>query len=153
MFQSTSPAPGAAVANHRHSLSPQLGSRSQRSLVTAALGLGFGLLTACSDSKAPDSGASGVPAAHAAGQQLFAAKGCTLCHGAEGLGSMMGPALKDLKTHWDRARLAAFLADPNSFLKDDARLAQQAAKYPQPMAALPNTGEAERLALADWLLR
>jgi hypothetical protein len=66
---------------------------------------------------------------------------------------MMGPALKDLKTHWERAQLAAFLADPNSFLKDDPRLAQQAAKYPQPMAALPNTGEAERLALADWLLR
>jgi cytochrome c551/c552 len=113
--------------------------------LVAALALGW----SCSSSEAPSAAAGNG----AAGQQLYAAKGCSLCHGPEGQGSMLGPALKDLKSHWDRARLAAFIADPNAVLKEDARLAQQAAKYPQPMAPLLNTSESDRLALADWLLR
>lgn len=106
------------------------------------------LLLSCSASEAP----TGADADLAQGKSLYLSAGCTLCHGQNGEGGVAGPALAGLAAHWDETRLSQFIADPSAFVKQDARLAQQAAKYPLPMAAQGNLSEADRLLLARYLL-
>jgi cytochrome c551/c552 len=103
----------------------------------------------CSSSEAPGAGDADL----ARGKSLFQSAGCTLCHGQNGEGGVAGPALQGLAAHWDAERLAGFIADPSPFVKQDARLAQQAAKYPLPMAAQTSLSEGDRLLLARYLLQ
>jgi cytochrome c2 len=85
------------------------------------------------------------------GAKLYATMACAQCHGSSGEGSSTAPPLTDLARHWDRARLATYLADPRSFLAKDERLAALKRHYPIEMPAL-SLPEAERLAIAEHVL-
>lgn len=122
-----------------------------RVLALPLLGLALG---ACSSGD--DSGSSapkdGAPFDLEAATALYAASGCTMCHGADGAGGMMGPELRGLGQHWTRPDLARFIADPAPFLAEDARIAQQAAQYQMPMQPQPDLAEADREQLAALVL-
>lgn len=85
-----------------------------------------------------------------AGRMTFVSAGCPKCHGDLLNGGTGAPPLKNLKQNWDEDKLAAYLADPVGYSQGDARLAEQAAKYPISMP--PVNDEATRRALAKWLL-
>ena len=86
------------------------------------------------------------------GAELYASAGCAMCHGADGAGGPLGPELRNLGTHWQAGELAEFLADPMPFVKQDARLAQQAAGYQMPMQPQPTLSLEDREAIAAWVL-
>ncbi len=85
------------------------------------------------------------------GQRLYAEKGCVACHGPRGEGTFMGPKLDALASHWERDALVRFFVDPTATAKRDARLAELMRAYRTPMTPIA-ASEAERLAIADWLL-
>lgn len=85
------------------------------------------------------------------GEKLYFEKGCTACHGARGEGTFMGPALRQLGSHWKREELARFLLDPSPVARADARLAELMKRYRTPMAPIA-ASESERLAIAEWVL-
>lgn len=87
----------------------------------------------------------------APGEKLYFEKGCTACHGARGEGTFMGPQLRQLGAHWKRDDLARFLLDPSPAARADARLSELMKRYRMPMAPIA-ASEAERLAIADWVL-
>ena len=67
------------------------------------------------------------------GRADFVRSGCPRCHGSDLKGTRLGPPLKGLSQHWNRTRMEAFLAHPDSFRALDPRLARVAAAYPAPM--------------------
>lgn len=113
--------------------------RASTLLFTAAV-----LSTACRE----DGG--GAPKS-ASGERLYFEKGCTACHGARGEGTFMGPALRQLGAHWKREELGRFLLDPGALARTDPRLSELLKRYRTPMAPIA-ASEAERLAIADWVL-
>ena len=86
------------------------------------------------------------------GRTLYAVHGCVSCHGPDGRGMALGPALTGLGEHWDRAGLAAFLADPAGAIEGDERLRELDRRYASKMRDYSAVPEAERLRIADYLL-
>lgn len=105
--------------------------------------LALALLAAC------DSASGG---ADLSGDRLFVLHGCNVCHGDGGEGRSLGPPLRGVSEHWERADLAAFLLDPRAAVAERPRLAELDARYPSEMRPYRNTTEDERLRLADFLL-
>ena len=64
---------------------------------------------------------------------------------------MLAPPIRGLGQHWKPDDLAEFLKEPKAWLEKDARLAETARTYRSPMPPTFGT-DAERLALAQWLL-
>lgn len=77
---------------------------------------------------------------------------CYRCHGRDREGTEIGPPLHGLAEHWDVDRLAAYIADPESFRKDDPRLEQLVDDYRGKVMKGYKLAESERKALATWLL-
>lgn len=113
------------------------------------LSLLFGL-TACTE-QAEVAGASGAESATSSPEKLYRSKNCVSCHGHDLRGTMLAPALRGLAAHWNAEELAQFLREPKAWLEKDARLAEVARTYRSPMPPTFGT-DAERLALAQWLL-
>ncbi|MBI1380750.1 MAG: c-type cytochrome [Planctomycetaceae bacterium] len=93
------------------------------------------------------------PAPVADASALYRQAVCVGCHGPKLEGGVLGPVLTGLSAHWNREDLARFFADPESFVASVPRIAEQKAKYSMPMPPAAGLSEAERLALADWLLQ
>lgn len=115
-----------------------------RALRIPALALLALLAAACGEEPAP----SGPPD----GAQLFREQNCVQCHGPEGRGTNLGPALVDKKSFWTREELAQYLTDPQARIQKDARLAKQADLYRLPMTKFVGLSLEQRLALADHVL-
>jgi cytochrome c551/c552 len=107
-------------------------------------------LAACSDSArpSPEPQAASQPPDGAA---LYRSKNCLTCHGADRAGTLLAPSLLDISAHWAAEDLASFLREPKPWLAKNERLAAAAASYRSPMPPTFGT-DAERLALAQWLL-
>jgi cytochrome c2 len=87
------------------------------------------------------------------GYTVFKARACQTCHGPEATGSRMGPSLAEVRLHYDRASLAAYLADPNAFIENDERLLEMQSRYPRiEMPAYPDLSEGDLEALLTFLL-
>ncbi len=100
--------------------------------------------SACSDPE-PDPGPPD-------GAALFRQQNCVQCHGAEGRGTNLGPALVDKKSFWTRETLAQYLTDPQARIQKDARLSKQADLYRLPMTKFVGLSLEQRLAIADHVL-
>lgn len=112
-----------------------------RALALALFALGA---VACADEVEP----SGPPD----GAQLFREQNCVQCHGPEGRGTNLGPALFDKKSFWTRQELAQYLTDPQARIQKDERLAKQADLYRLPMTKFVALSREQRLAIADHVL-
>lgn len=82
------------------------------------------------------------------GYQVYRSRGCVTCHGADALGSRMGPSLADVRLYYDRASLASYLENPEKAIADDPRLLEMQSLYPRiqmpPTDDLPS-GEMDEL--------
>ena len=102
------------------------------------------LLAACSLYGTPPEGASA--------QEIVEISRCTSCHGEQLQGGERGPKLDGLQANWDRASLAAFLADPDAAIAQDGRLQMYATMYGSSMPSYEHLSPAQRATLAAWLL-
>ncbi len=110
-----------------------------RSSGAAALLLGAALLLSRACSSPPP------------GREAYLESGCPRCHGADLSGTGQGPALRNLRAHWDRERLNAFLEAPDRFRRRSERLEQIARRYSTPMPAFV-MGDSTRRRIAAYLL-
>ena len=108
-------------------------------------------LTACSKAPQGEVDASSSESGSPAPEKLYRSKNCITCHGKDLDGTMLAPPIRGLGQHWNPDDLAAFLKEPKAWLEKDARLAETARTYRSPMPPTFGT-DAERLALAQWLL-
>lgn len=100
---------------------------------------------ACSLRRTPPPGADGA--------EIYRLQNCANCHGGAREGTHHGPALDGLRAHWERDRLAEFLADPAAFAAHDARLEGMDRQYGGvTMGRYDNLDLAQRSTLAEWLL-
>lgn len=65
------------------------------------------------------------------GYAVYRANGCATCHGADALGSRMGPSLAEAHLNYDRDSLTRYLRDPEKAIADDPRLLQMQSRYPR----------------------
>jgi mono/diheme cytochrome c family protein len=116
------------------------------------------VLCACPQTKpAEDSTASAAGSGGVIDTQTIEAqynKNCSICHGAALEGRPgMAPALTAAKANWkSEAELTKYLADPQGYADKDARLGAQRDKYSMRMPAIPTMTDADRLAMARWIL-
>jgi mono/diheme cytochrome c family protein len=108
-------------------------------------------IIACSDAPQGETDASDSKSGAPAPEKLYRSKNCITCHGQDLGGTMLAPSIRGLGVHWKPDDLAAFLKEPKAWLEKDARLAETARAYRSPMPPTFGT-DAERLALAQWLL-
>lgn len=92
------------------------------------------------------------PPADAAGGQIYEFQNCQNCHGRNGEGTALGPPLAKLSSHWTRAALTQYLADPEAAARTDERLGALANAYSGRMTRYDNLSEEQRSVLAGWLL-
>ena len=112
---------------------------SQKTL-TAALALSL-LLAGCDgDGSAPS------------GDRLYLTNGCSSCHGATGVGGVLGPSLKDASRFWDRDSLSAFFRDPKPALGSDERLSKVSEPFRAKMPAFPHLTDEQAGRIADFVL-
>ena len=104
------------------------------------------LLGACADDV---SGPTGAPS----GEKVFAAQGCTLCHGSDATGSSFGPTLHGKARYWTREKLVQYLKAPVEYAEKDPRLAEQRKKYTMPMRQFDKVPDDELGAVADFVLQ
>lgn len=104
------------------------------------------VVTACAEDAA---GATGPPS----GERVYAAQGCSLCHGSDATGSSFGPTLHGKAKFWTREKLVAYLKAPVAYAESDPRLAEQKKKYSMPMRQFDKVPEEELGAVADYVLR
>jgi mono/diheme cytochrome c family protein len=92
-------------------------------------------------------------ASDAASAQVYA-DNCALCHGQDREGAPgMAPALTAIKQHWASAEeMEKYLAAPQEYAAADSRLKENLGKYSMRMPNFPRIDDAQRLALAKWLL-
>lgn len=86
------------------------------------------------------------------GARLYAQSLCVQCHGPAGEGTAQGPALRDLREHWDETELAKFLANPPAYMYGSPRLRALSVQYGEIMPPLP-LAEASLELLAAYLLQ
>lgn len=85
-------------------------------------------------------------------EQLIGRLGCTNCHGQNLEGTKMGPALVNLKEHWDKKELTNYLRNPSSYMDDD-RVKVYKEKYPNViMPSYGNVNVQELGRIAEYLL-
>ncbi len=89
--------------------------------------------------------------ADSGGREIFVGAGCPQCHGLNGEGRPQGPPLRNLSQHWTRSRLAAYVANPQTFSTQDPRLKALEKKYGAPMPSFL-ISEGGREQLAEYLL-
>jgi cytochrome c553 len=129
--------------------------RTRRSTTTLlALLLAPLVSTGCGpgEAAAEAAGGSSASASVEQGRALYRAQLCTNCHGEAGAGGDFAPALRNLSAHWTRAELVLYLRDPRAFPNKSQRLVELEADYPRLMPPYSNLTDAERGALADWML-
>ena len=82
-------------------------------------------------------------------------KNCAICHGASLEGRpTMAPALVGSANHWPSAEeLAKYLANPQDYANADTRLRHAHDTYSLRMPAIPTMSDADRLAMAKWVLQ
>lgn len=88
----------------------------------------------------------------AAGAALYEKGLCNVCHGDDRKGNENAPPLLGLRANWDEERLAAYLKDPAKTRAADPRVAALAKRYTTMEMPPWEAPEAERRALAAWLL-
>lgn len=108
-------------------------------------------------SSATTSAAERAPAVrfdnNAPGYAVYRSRGCQTCHGADALGSRMGPSLAEVRLHYDRETLAAYLHDPSATLDTDERLQRLQSGFPRvSMPASPDLTGTELDDLLGFLL-
>ncbi len=121
-----------------------------RALTVYLFSLPMFWLSACSEA-APAPAPSDANPLPLDGAALYRSKNCLTCHGKDRSGTMLAPSLHGLAAHWSAEDLASFLREPKPWLAKNERLATTAANYRSPMPPTFGT-DAERLALAQWLL-
>jgi len=92
------------------------------------------------------------PRSEFSAHELFLEVRCDACHGSEGRGSWMGPALEGLDAYWQAGEIAAYLEDPEAVIEVTPRLAAMRHQYPSVMRSFPELSPEERRRIADWLL-
>jgi mono/diheme cytochrome c family protein len=65
------------------------------------------------------------------GYQVYRSRGCATCHGADALGSRMGPSLAEARIHYDRKSMTEYLKDPEKAIANDGRLLAMQSQYPR----------------------
>ncbi|MBM3990969.1 MAG: cytochrome c [Planctomycetes bacterium] len=109
-------------------------------------------LCSCSnDAQSLDGDLGAARSAALVPETLYRARNCITCHGRDFDGTMQAPPLRGLAAHWNATDLAAFLKEPKPWLAKEPRLAEAARMFRTPMPPTFGT-DAERLALAQWLL-
>ena len=93
----------------------------------------------------------GGPDEHARGRALYALQGCQTCHGQNGEGLTLAPALRNLDQLWEREALIEYFANPSAFVEGDERLRALRERYNIQMPAIM-ADPSERGALADYVL-
>ncbi|NWF50155.1 MAG: cytochrome c [Ignavibacteriaceae bacterium] len=87
------------------------------------------------------------------GAELIKQFGCLSCHGQNLEGTKMGPALADLKKHWNRDELINYLRNPNSFM-DTERFVEYKKQYTKSiMPGYSNKDVKDLGKIADYLLK
>ncbi len=112
-------------------------------LLSAALCLSFPLLSGCEQA---------ISSTVDSGTELYVAADCALCHGADLAGTVRGPGLLELNSHWERDGLAAYLTQPIAVRSEDERLEKLAREYPNAMWPLEGLSATQLSELAEWLL-
>jgi mono/diheme cytochrome c family protein len=97
-------------------------------------------------------GEGGSDAPASGGAKLFASQGCTLCHGADGAGTVFGPTLQGKRQYWTREKLMEYLKNPVAYAEKDKRLSEQARRFTLPMQRFDKLKPEELGALADYVL-
>jgi mono/diheme cytochrome c family protein len=110
--------------------------------VVFAMAIGAG----CSKNRTPS------PSDALPGRQVYEVKNCTRCHGADAEGGTSAPSLRNIGSHLTKAQIVEFLKDPARYMKTDARLAEQASRFPTKMPAYPYMEQTDLELLADYLL-
>ena len=87
------------------------------------------------------------------GEKVYAAQGCSLCHGSDGAGSSFGPTLRGKARFWTREALVEYLKAPVEYAAQDPRLAEQKERYSLPMRQFDKVPADELGAVADFVLR
>ena len=88
-----------------------------------------------------------------AGYEVYRSRGCATCHGADALGSRMGPSLADARLFYDRDSLTNYLKDPEKAIADDPRLLEMQSQYPRiQMPAADDLPREELDALLSFIL-
>lgn len=117
-------------------------------LVLPVVGVSCGASEGSDSSTVNSTGKSngGPPAAYAQAK-------CNGCHGAEGGGGMLGPTLQGIADYWTAEELAEFIGNPAPFVDERPRLREMLEiDYKMPMTPNATLTEAERRALAEWVL-
>jgi mono/diheme cytochrome c family protein len=65
------------------------------------------------------------------GYEVYRSRGCATCHGADALGSRMGPSLAEARRYYDRDSLTEYLKDPEKAIANDGRLLEMQSQYPR----------------------
>jgi cytochrome c2 len=87
------------------------------------------------------------------GYEVYRSRGCATCHGADALGSRMGPSLADARIHYDRDSLTEYLKDPEKAIANDGRLLEMQSQYPRiQMPATDDLPKDDLAALLTFIL-
>jgi mono/diheme cytochrome c family protein len=85
-------------------------------------------------------------------ESLYASWGCAICHGSDRRGGKNAPSLAKLDSSWSVETLADYLKDPARWRASDARIGKLARRYPKLTMPPTDRPEADRRAVAAWLL-
>ena len=77
---------------------------------------------------------------------------CLFCHGENGEGGMMGPALDGLGADWDVDGLTQFVLEPEQGVAASERLTDVASRYSMHMPKPSGFTESDARVMARWLL-
>jgi mono/diheme cytochrome c family protein len=113
-------------------------------------------LSACGGGEGSAVGGAGAAgsAAGAPVMPLYLRGNCHSCHGPQLGGTQLGPALKDLREHWNLESLVEYLQNPQAVTDRTPRLRERRSLYPMrmPPAAQAGLSREEIRTLAAWLL-
>ena len=94
-----------------------------------------------------------TPAEIETARGVFENETCGMCHGPEGEGTDLAPALENLGGYWDEQRLVRYLENPAAFrVADPSFDARRAEVYEMDMPSYDHVPESERRSVARWLL-
>lgn len=88
----------------------------------------------------------------ATAERVYASEACGVCHGDRRDGSDLAPPLRGLVPWWTEDRLARYLQNPESFAFAEPEFLAERTQTDTEMPAFEHVPEADRRALARWLL-
>lgn len=97
-------------------------------------------------------GTRSVTGAAAEGAKLYAAEQCSTCHGPDGVGTGMAPALRGLKERYTAERLVSYLKDPEALIASDQHLADLAQRYGRAMPTFSHLDQTHLEQIAAYVL-